>query len=87
MRARASVHRGEHASEEATIFPSQAVLQAFDSGTYTATITLLRSPDQAISGVPVSRGIAASAMVAGSVVAVIFYSRFNSADGMVVGVH
>lgn len=78
--------KGSH-SHESPIYRSQATLQAFDSGSYTATITLLKSPDQAIVGVPVSRAIPSANLTVGSTLAVIFYDSHNSADAMVVGVH
>jgi hypothetical protein len=71
---------------EPAIFRSHATLQAFDSGAYLATIQLTRSPGTTIAGVPVSRGISAGLMVAGHVVAVIFFDHQNSADSMIVGV-
>lgn len=84
------VHQGKHAAShlhEPAIYRSQAVLQAFDSVNYLATIQLLRSPDQTVGSVPVSKAIPAANMVVGATVAVIFYDHHNSADGMVVGVH
>jgi len=82
-------HQGEHATKH-TRTPSlgseHAVIQAFDSVSYTATIQLLRSPDVTIAGVPVSRGIPASSLTAGQTAAVLFFDHHNPADAMVVGV-
>jgi hypothetical protein len=83
-------HHGTHGAKhvhEPSILRSHATLQAFDAGTYTATIQLLRSPDQTIAGVPVSRAIPAANLVAGKTLAVIFFDHANSNDGMVVGVY
>jgi hypothetical protein len=63
-----------------------AILRAFDSVGYLATVQFGYSPDTTVSGVPVSRAIASSAMVVGSVLAVVFFDELNSADAMVVGV-
>lgn len=84
-----TAHHGHHAKHghEPAIYRSQATLQAFDSTAYLATIQLLRSPDQTISGVPVSRAIPSANMTNGSTLAVIFFDHHNSADAMVVGVH
>lgn len=79
--------KAEHTTHEPAIYRAQATLQAFDSGSYTATITLLRSPDQAIGGVPVSRAIPTANLIVGATLAVIFFDHHNSADAMVVGVH
>ena len=86
----AKPHAGSHAKGKVTT-PSEtrahATVQAFDSGTYMATIALARSPGTTIAGVPVSRAISASLLTAGSTVAVVFFSSHDSADSMVVGVH
>ena len=68
------------------IYRSHATLQAFNAGTYLATITLTASPDTSIANVPVSRAIAAAQMVVGHVVCVIFFDHSNSADAMIVGI-
>src|SRR5437899_260504 len=54
-------------SHEPAIFRSHATLQAFDSGTYLATVQLTRSPSTTIANVPVSKAIAAANMVVGHV--------------------
>ena len=86
----AKPHAGSHAKGKVTSpaeTRSHATIQAFDSGTYTATIALARSPDTTISGVPVSRAISSSLLTVGSTVAVVFFSSHDSADSMIVGVH
>lgn len=86
----AKPHSGSHAKGKVT-HPTEtrahASIQAFDSGTYTATIALARSPGTTISGVPVSRAISSGLLTAGSTVAVVFFSSHDSADSMIVGVH
>lgn len=62
-------------------------MQAFDSASYTATIVLARAPDASLAGVPVSRAIGASLLVAGAVVAVLFFDPNNAGDAMIVGVY
>jgi len=86
----ASAHHAKRAKatqHEPPIYRSQANLVSFDSGTYTATITLARSPDAPIGSVPVSRAISSGTMVVGSVLAVIFFDHHNNADAMIVGVY
>jgi hypothetical protein len=68
------------------ILQSHAVLQAFDSGTYLATVQLTKSPGTTQAGVPVSRAITAGLMVAGHTVALIVFDHLNIADSMIVGV-
>ena len=83
-------HRGKHAATHTTepaFSRDYATVRAFDSGSYTATISLARSPDVTIAGVPVSRAIGASVIVAGQTAAVLFFDRQNNADAMIVGVY
>ncbi len=86
VHVKAPKHTKPPAGHEPAIYRSQASLQAFDATNYLATIALTRSPGTSIAGVPVSRAIGAGLMVAGKVVAVIFFDHHNSADSMVVGV-
>ena len=83
----ARVRRGQAYEHDPPILRAQATLQSFDSGTYTATITLTRSPDTTIASVPVSRAIDAALLTAGKALAVMFFDHFNSSDAMVVGVY
>lgn len=88
--ARAAPHRGTHAAahvHEPALSRDHATIVSFDPGSYTATITLARSPDVAISGVPVSRAISSSTIAAGQVAAVLFFDRHNNNDAMIVGVY
>ncbi len=83
-------HRGTHAAphvKEPALSRDHATIVSFDSGSFTATITLARSPDVAIDGVPVSRAIGASTIAAGQVAAVLFFDRHNNNDAMIVGVY
>ena len=68
------------------ILRSHAILQAFDAGTYLATVQLTKSPGTTQAGVPVSRAIGAGLMVAGHTVALIVFDHMNIADSMIVGV-
>lgn len=89
-RAHHAPHRGQHAqkhSGEPTLRSEHAALVAFDSGSYTATIALARSPDVTISGVPVSRAIAAATIAAGQLAAVLFFDHHDPGDAMIVGVY
>jgi hypothetical protein len=73
-------------SHSPAILQSHAVLQAFDSGTYLATVQLTRSPGTTLAGVPVSRSIASGLMTPGHTVALIVFDHLNVADSMIVGV-
>ncbi len=64
----------------------RGVLRAFDAGTDLATVQLEGSPGY-LGGVPVSRGIAAAAMVSGRVVAVLFFDEAHERDAMILGVY
>jgi len=83
-------HKGTHATSHVTepaINRAHATIQGFDSGSYTATISLARSPDTTIANVPVSRAISASLLTVGATAAVMFFDSHDSADAMIVGVH
>ncbi|MGE3961136.1 MAG: hypothetical protein AB7F65_05585 [Dehalococcoidia bacterium] len=62
-----------------------ATLLAFDAGGYTATVRYASSLSSSVSGVPVSRGIASSELVAGRRLAVAVFDD-GPGDAMVVGV-
>ena len=63
----------------------RATLIAFDAGGYTATVRYAASLATAVTGVPVSRGIASGELVAGRRLAVAVFDD-GPADAMVVGV-
>jgi hypothetical protein len=85
-RVRFGSSTSDPAAAEPPILRSHATLQAFDAGTYLASVLLERSPDSTLDNVPVSRGIAAAAMVPGRVVCLIVFDELNLADSMIVGV-
>jgi hypothetical protein len=65
----------------------RGVLVAFDSATYTATVRYAGSISSVVMGVPVSRAIASSELVAGRRVAVALFDVGQPVDALVVGVH
>ena len=65
---------------------STAILRAFDSGAYTATLQLTGSLQLYVSGVPVARNIASGEMTAGRKVAVSMFDASNPADAVVFAV-
>ena len=90
MESSSRPHRGDHAAKhthDGVLTRAHAVIQSFDSASYTATITLSRGPDASLAGVPVSRAIPGNLVVAGATAAVLFFDHSNSADAMVVGVY
>lgn len=64
----------------------RAWLRAFDAATYTARLELV-SGQREVTGVPVSRGLPASELVAGRKVAVLFFDPVNLTDAVVVAVY
>ena len=64
----------------------RGVLVAFNAGTYLATVQYAGSLTTTVANVPVSRGIAAAAMVVGRRVAVALFDPAQPLDAMVVGV-
>jgi hypothetical protein len=65
----------------------QAVLKAFDSGTWTATVQLAGSLAHWLTGVPVSRAIPSGDMVIGRKLAVALFDPTNPADAVVLAVY
>lgn len=61
-------------------------LLAFDAGSYLATVRMAGSLSSVITGIAVSRGIAAAQLVVGRRVAVARFDAANPLDAMVVGV-
>jgi hypothetical protein len=64
----------------------RGVLRAFDSGTYKATVELGSSIAVWLTGVPVSRDIAAGDLVTGRNVAVLFFNPSNPNDAVLMAV-
>lgn len=64
----------------------RGTVQAFDSGTYTATVQLTGSVPTWLGGVRVSRGIPAAEMVTGRGCAVLFLDAANPDEAVVVAV-
>ena len=65
----------------------KAVLKAWYSGTYTATIQIAGSAKAYLEGVPVARNIASAEMLAGRKVAVLFWDKTNAADAVIIAVY
>ncbi len=65
----------------------RGVLRAFDLASYTATVELVGSRGFNLSGVLVSRGIAAAELVAGRAVFVLVADATNPGDSIVVGIY
>ena len=64
---------------------ARAILQAFNAGTYLATLTLDNGLST-IANVPCSTAIASGLLVAGANVAVVLFDPSNPADALVIGV-
>lgn len=64
----------------------QAILRAFDAGTYTATVELPGSISAYLSGIPVARNIDSGDMVPGRRVALYFFDLTNPDDAVLFAV-
>lgn len=62
------------------------ILQAFNAGTYQATVQFTGSLQQYVAGVNVTRDIAAGDMVVGRKVAVAFFDPSNHTDAVLFAV-
>ncbi len=64
----------------------RGTLKLFDAGAYTATVQLPGSLSAWLTGVPVSRGIAAGELTPGRSVALLHFDEGNPVDSVVVAV-
>jgi hypothetical protein len=65
----------------------KGVIKGFDSGSYKATVQVAGSLSVWLEGVPVSRNIPSSEMVAGRRCALIFFDETNPQDAVLVAVY
>jgi hypothetical protein len=64
----------------------RGVLRAFDSGSYTATVQISGSIATSLSGIPVSRSIAAAQLIVGRRVGILLFDPSNPNDMVVCAV-
>jgi hypothetical protein len=67
-------------SEDFPMEMKRGTLQAFDSGTYTATVEVAGSISVWLTGVPVARNIASAELVSGRKVALLLFDSANPKD-------
>ncbi len=65
----------------------KAILKAWSSGTYTATVQISGSSKAYLEGIKVARNIPSSEMVLGRNLAVLFLDKSNPADAVVIAVY
>ncbi len=65
----------------------KAILKAWYSGTYTATIQISGSSKAYLEGIKVARNIPSAEMVTGRSLAVLFLDKNNPADAVVIAVY
>ncbi len=65
----------------------KAVLRAWYSASYTATVQVEGSSRAYLEGVKVARNIPSSEMVSGRSLAVLFHDRTNPSDAVVIAVY
>lgn len=65
----------------------RGILKAFDAPTYQATVLVLGATQQNVSGLPVNRGLAETALVVGRRVALLMFDETNPRDGVVLAVY
>jgi len=65
----------------------KGALKSFDANNYTATVQLAASYKVYLEDVAVARNIAASAMVVGRKVAVIFFDEHNAKEVVIIAVY
>ncbi len=65
----------------------KAVLRAFNSGDYTATVRLASSYKVYLEDIAVARNVPSAEMIAGRKVAVVFFDESNPKEAVVVAVY
>jgi hypothetical protein len=65
----------------------KAILKAWYSGTYTATIQIAGSGKAYLEGVKVARNLSSAEMVVGRNLAVLFLDKNNTTDAVVIAVY
>ena len=65
----------------------KAILKAWYSGTYTATVQISGSGKAYLEGIKVARNIPSVEMVVGRSLAVLFLDKSNPADAVVIGIY
>ena len=65
----------------------KAILKAWYSGTYTATIQIAGSGKAYLEGVKVARNLSSAEMIVGRNLAVLFLDKSNTTDAVVIAVY
>jgi hypothetical protein len=65
----------------------KAILKAWYSGSYTATVQIAGSNKAYLEGIKVARNIPSAEMVPGRSLAVLFLDKSNPADAVVIAVY
>ena len=65
----------------------KALIKAFNSSTYKATVQMEGSLSVWISGIPVARNISSSQVTAGRRCAILFFSEENKNDAVILAVY
>lgn len=65
----------------------KAIIKAWYSGSYTATIQISGTGKTYLEGIPAARNIASAEMLAGRKVAVLFWDASNAGDAVIIGVY
>src|SRR5579863_6230053 len=64
----------------------RGILQAFNSGNYTASLLLLEATSSFLTGVPVSNAIDGTSALPGALCVVLFFDEHNPQDAVVIAV-
>lgn len=64
----------------------RGILQAFNSGNYTASLLLLEATSSFLTGVPVSNAADGTSALPGALCAVLFFDEHNPQDAVVIAV-
>jgi hypothetical protein len=77
---------GEHGPMDSTVI-KRGIIQAFDQTTWTATVQVLPSQGNYLTGVQVAKHLLAAEIATGDQCAVLFFNELNPADALVIAVY
>jgi hypothetical protein len=77
---------GEHGLMDSTVM-KRGIIQAFDQTSWTATVQVLPSQGNYLTGVQVAKHLLAAEIAPGDQCAVLFFNELNPADALVIAVY
>src|SRR5215475_5695716 len=77
---------GEHGPMESAVM-RHGIIQSFNQSTWTATVRMVPSQGNYLSGVQVAKHLLASEIAAGDHCAILFFNELNPDDAVIIAVY